>query len=84
MKYLQKSGAALAAAAFSLALSGAVFTPAQGEDAKIECLGVNACKGLSECKTANTGCKAQNACKGQGWLPMTKAECDAAGGKVQG
>jgi uncharacterized membrane protein len=83
MKQFAKSGAVLAAAAFSLAVSGAAFAPvAQADDAKIKCSGVNACKGQSECKTAATSCKGQNACKGHGWMSLSKADCDAKGGKV--
>ena len=33
-------------------------------------MGVNVCKGHNDCKTAS------NACKGQGYLTMTKEECD--------
>lgn len=84
MKQLGKSGAVLAAAALSFALSGAVMAPALAHDATVKCMGVNACKGQSECKTANSSCKGQNACKGQGFLTMTQAECDAAGGRVEG
>lgn len=83
MKQFTKSGAALAAAAFSLALAGAV-APAQSTEAKVMCMGVNACKGQSECKTAASSCKGLNACKGQGFLGLTEAECSAAGGKNGG
>jgi uncharacterized membrane protein len=82
MKHISRSGAVLAAAAFSLAMAGAAVAPVQAEDAKVQCTGVNACKGHSECKTASSSCKGQNACKGQGWLSTTKADCDAQGGKV--
>lgn len=51
-------------------------------EAKIHCGGVNACKGTSECKSATNACKGQNKCAGQGWLSMTKDECDAKGGKA--
>ena len=50
------------------------------QNAKIHCMGINACKGQSGCATATSGCKGQNACKGQGWVESTQAECDAAGG----
>ena len=84
MKHIGKSGAVLAAAALSLAMSGCAVAPAQADDAKVHCVGVNSCKGQSECKTASSSCKGLNACKGQGFLAMTKADCDAAGGKVEG
>jgi hypothetical protein len=76
------SGAALAAAA-ALMFGSAAVTPARAEEAKVQCDGVNACKGQSACMTATSGCAGQNACKGQGWLEMTKAECDAAKARVK-
>ncbi len=84
MKQFSRSGAVLAAAALSLAVTGAVFAPAHADEAKVHCVGVNACKGQSECKTGNSSCKGQNACKGQGFLALSKAACDTAGGKVEG
>ena len=83
MKHVGKSGAVLAAAAFAMAMGGLTAAPAQAQEAKVHCVGVNSCKGTSECKTASSACKGQNACKGQGFLSMTKAECEAAGGKVE-
>jgi hypothetical protein len=82
MKHISRSGAVLAAAAFSMIMTGATLAPVHAEDAKVQCVGTNSCKGTSECKTASSSCKGQNACKGQGWVSATKAECDAAGGKV--
>lgn len=76
-----KSGSALAAAAATLLLSGAVVQPAfAGEEAKGHCVGANACKGQGACKTASNECAGKNACKGQGFLSTTKAECD----KIEG
>jgi len=77
------SGAALAVAAAGLFLSAGVAPLAVADEAKIQCSGVNACKGKSECKTANNDCKGQNACKGQGYMTMTEKECKAKGGKAQ-
>jgi uncharacterized membrane protein len=84
MKHITRSGAVLAVAALSFAMSGATLMTAQAEDAKVHCVGVNSCKGTSECKTASSSCKGQNACKGQGWVSLTKADCDTQGGKVEG
>ena len=84
MKHIGKSGAALAAAAFTLALSGiapVTTAPAHAEDA-VKCAGVNSCKGHSECATASNSCKGQNSCKGHGFISLTKSECEAKGGKV--
>ena len=46
-------------------------------------MGVNSCKGHSACKTATSSCKGLNACKDQGFLEMTKAQCDEAGGSFE-
>jgi uncharacterized membrane protein len=83
MKHVAKSGHVIAAAAFAVAMSGTmVLSPVQAEDAKVECVGVNACKGHSDCKTANSSCKGHNACKGQGWLSLSEDDCETKGGKI--
>jgi hypothetical protein len=82
MKISVKSGSAIAAAAASLLMAGAIIAPTTQAvaDAKGQCVGANACKGQSACKTATSSCKGQNACKGKGFLEMTKAECE----KIEG
>lgn len=84
------SGVALASAA-GLLLAGCMSTGETKMDkpmmkkakmAKVECSGVNACKGQSSCQTATSGCKGLNSCKGKGWIPETKENCMAKGGKV--
>jgi hypothetical protein len=81
MKVNITSGAAIAAAAAALLIAGtAVSKPLQlvADDAKGQCMGANACKGQSACKTAS------NACKGKGFMEMTKADCDkVVGGKFE-
>jgi uncharacterized membrane protein len=78
------SGAALATAAASLFLSGtASFSSANAEEAKVQCAGVNSCKGKSECSSAKNSCKGQNACKGEGWKSMSEKQCLEKGGKVE-
>jgi hypothetical protein len=78
------SGAAIAAAAASLFLSGMVaVSPATAAEAKVQCAGVNSCKGKSECSTAANACQGQNACKGKGWLSMSEKQCIAKGGKAE-
>ena len=85
MKHISKSGAALAAAAFTLALAGATTAPSVSyADDEIHCQGVNACKGQAACKTATNSCKGQAACKGQGWINATRANCNKWGGTVVG
>jgi len=71
------SGAAIATAAALL------FSTASAEDAKIQCTGVNGCKGQSACKTAENSCKGQNTCKGKGFLELTQKDCDAAKAKMK-
>ena len=85
MKHTGKSGATLAAAAFALAIAGSAMTmatPSMAQDAKIQCFGVNSCKGQSACKTTKSSCKGLNSCSGQGFLEMTKADCTAKGGTL--
>lgn len=84
MKITAKSGSALAAAAASLLIAGAV-APAAYADAhgKGHCMGANECKGKSACGTAANACAGKNECKGKGFLELTKADCDKAGGKFE-
>jgi hypothetical protein len=78
------SGAALAVAAAGLFLSGtAAVVAADTKEAKVQCAGINACKGKSECSSAKNGCSGQNACKGQGWMSMSEKQCLEKGGKVE-
>jgi hypothetical protein len=78
------SGAALAVAAAGLFLSGtAAVVAADTKEAKVQCAGVNACKGKSDCATATSACHGQNACKGQGWEKMTEKQCVDKGGKAE-
>jgi hypothetical protein len=84
MKLNPTSGTAIALAAAVLILSGATLPTAAGaEDAKGHCIGANACKGQSACKTASNECKGMNACKGQGFLELSEEECGKTGGKFQ-
>ncbi|RMG94622.1 MAG: DUF2282 domain-containing protein [Deltaproteobacteria bacterium] len=75
-----------AAAAFLLSACGgdksATAQPedAASADAKVKCVGINACKGQSQCDMPTHSCAGQNECKGKGWLLVTKSECDAKGG----
>ena len=81
MKLTVPSGSALAAAAATLLLAGAVASPSySAEEAKGHCMGANACKGQSACKTATTACKGQNACKGQGFTESSAADCEKVDG----
>ena len=59
-------------------------TTATGAAEKVECWGVNQCKGKGECGSEKTGtsCAGTNACKGKGWIQVTKDECLAKGGTL--
>jgi hypothetical protein len=83
MRLKNHSGVALATAAAMLFGSAVVSTAIAGEADKVECMGVNGCKGHSDCKTASNNCKGMNSCKGQGFLDMTKKECEAAQAKMK-
>ena len=74
--------AAAAAAMFALAPVSAGADDAV--DANVKCVGANACKGQSACKTATSECKGLNACKGQGFVMVVdEAACQEAGGTVE-
>jgi len=76
------SGLAIAAAAAAMFMSAPAAMAAKHEG-KVHCMGVNGCKGKSECKTASNSCKGQNGCKGQGFMSMSEKECATKGGKVE-
>ena len=80
MKLNQKSGATIAMTAAALFVSGTIATAAMAAGTTGKCYGVNACKGQSACKTAQSDCKGHNACKGKGWVSMTDTECAEKGG----
>jgi uncharacterized membrane protein len=84
MKHVSKSGAALAAAALTLAISGTAIPQAQAAGDTYVCSGVNACKGQSDCHSYTNSCKGQNSCKGKGWKLLTSLECTRMGGTVIG
>ena len=79
----RQTGAAIATAA--AVLFGTLGASAvQADEAKIKCVGVNACKGQGACKSAKNACQGMNSCKGKGYLELTKAQCDAARQKAKG
>jgi len=75
----------VASAAATLFLTSPVTARAsdQAGDAKVPCLGVNACKGQGTCHTASNACGGQNACKGKGVINISADECKAKGGTVR-
>lgn len=51
---------------------------------KVHCLGINSCKGTSECAVdGKSQCKGQNACKGQGWVSLTAKACTKKKGTIE-
>ncbi|OAI29536.1 hypothetical protein A1351_10185 [Methylosinus sp. R-45379] len=83
MKDNIRNGTALAIAAVSLALAGAVTTAIAATPGKVQCIGANSCKGKSDCHSPKNACKGMNACKGKGWAFVESEEaCKAAGGKT--
>jgi hypothetical protein len=77
------SGLAIAAVAASLFVLAPLATAADAGAATGKCMGGNACKGQSSCKSADHACKGQNSCKGKGFTVVSKADCDKAGGKFE-
>lgn len=71
-----------ATAAAALFASGGVVVTAHAEEAKVQCGGVTACKGQSDCMTATNACKGQNTCMGQGYKLLSKTECEKKGGTI--
>ena len=77
------TGIALAATAAGLFVTAGVTSAVAAEEGKIHCEGVNACKGKTDCKSANNACKGQNACKGKGYVEMSEKDCKAAQAKAK-
>jgi uncharacterized membrane protein len=70
--------AIVAAAAFAT-----IPVVASADSAKVQCFGVNKCKGHGACKGADNSCKGKNTCKGQGVKMMSKKKCDKLGGTTK-
>ena len=71
---------ALTAAALAAVMSAGCAHMGGASVAKVECHGVNSCKGTSECGGPGHACAGQNSCKGQGWISLTSADCTGRGG----
>ena len=87
MKATGVAGALLATAvalAFTASATSAGDTPSpSAQAARIKCLGANACKGQSACKTAANDCQGKNSCAGKGYIITADAKsCEAKGGRV--
>jgi heme A synthase len=83
MRLKNQSGIAIATAAAMLFSTALVGTAVAAEAGKVQCAGVNSCKGQSACKSAKNECKGMNSCKGQGFLELTQKECTAAQAKMK-
>jgi len=84
-------GAILASAVAALFFASAAMAQEPGaapsggaQNANMKCIGANACKGKSSCKSAQNDCKGKNACKGKGFV-MTSSpdECTQKGGHLE-
>jgi hypothetical protein len=82
MKNAKITGVAMAIAAAGMFATAPVSAMSGGNDSKVHCYGVNSCKGHNDCKTDKNACKGHGSCKGQGFLSMSKSECDEKGGTV--
>lgn len=60
----------------------AVTQPTAEKTSKVDCGGVNECKGQGTCKQEGHGCGGQNECKGKGVLTMSEDDCKTKGGTV--
>ncbi len=71
----------LATAALAQEPGAASSSGTQAQTANVKCVGANACKGKSSCKSAQNDCKGKNACKGKGFvMTSTNDECMQKGG----
>ncbi len=81
----RRKGTIIATAAAGLILAGAVAARADQDkkgDDKVNCAGVNACKGKGICAGPDSACAGMNACKGKGVIATSPEECKQKGGKV--
>jgi uncharacterized membrane protein len=76
------AAAAFAIAAISMSAATPSFAQTQSPSAKVQCFGVNSCKGQSDCKSGNHDCKGQNSCKGQGFKALSASKCAAEHGST--
>jgi len=84
MTTTKKLGGAAIATAAALLFSTLAVNTASADEAKVKCMGVNACKGQSACKSGQHACKGMNSCKGQGFVEMdSKKDCSAAKAKAK-
>jgi len=83
MNVKKLAGIALATAAAGLFATATVPAFAAKHEGKVNCMGVNGCKGKGDCATATNACKGQNGCKGKGMMEMSAKDCKAKKGTYE-
>jgi len=80
----KKTGTVLALAVAGLITTGCAQTGGaySGVGAQVRCIGLNACRGQSNCALGPNSCKGQNQCRGTGWLFSTQQYCIEKGGEA--
>ncbi len=58
-----------------LTLAAPADRSAAEEAEKVNCYGVNKCKGMGTCGGKGHSCAGENACKGQGYLKIDEETC---------
>ncbi len=81
---VNRGGLLLASAvAGMLAFAGTPGSASADEAEKVNCYGVNKCKGAGACGGQGHSCAGENACKGQGYLKVEKETClEIEGGRL--
>lgn len=84
MKFSKKSGVLLAVAAATIFTTSAlaVTGSSSGSPAKVDCYGVNSCRGQGSCNTPTNSCQGLNSCKGKGVIKLSQSDCLKRGGKI--
>jgi hypothetical protein len=73
------------AALFSVACADNESTATGSNSSAVKCVGINSCKGTSECQSVDgkNSCQGSNECKGEGWVSVpSEAECKNKGGQT--
>ncbi|MGH8622191.1 MAG: BufA2 family periplasmic bufferin-type metallophore [Burkholderiales bacterium] len=74
-----RCGTGVAVAIAAAGLIGCATDPSSPvRQAKVECHGVNECRGQSDCGIARNQCGGGNSCRGQGMKLMSEKDCEAA------
>jgi uncharacterized membrane protein len=66
----------MAASTATLLMTPQVAAQSKAKDSeKVNCYGVNKCKGTGDCGGKTHSCAGQNKCQGKGWLKLDKDTC---------